>query len=269
MPRSRAPLCAWLLLLPAVSSAQDRPAAVTPAPQPEFHASSYLGADYTFAYFYGDIDPWHMASFTLGHRASAGSIIARVNYAYRFQTSGVQFEMDAYPHLGPHMYAYLNGGYSGSSIFPEWRAGGELYANLPKAWEASVGFRELWFGGSPVNLLTGSLGKYIGNSWISARPFVRVTDNGISASIGVTGRKYFADADNYIGAHASAGSSPSDQTDPTAIGRTSSWSLGLQGSTALGPKLVGTWSVGAESEQLSATNTRNQLNGSIGIRKDF
>jgi len=248
----------------AVATAQN------PEPTREVTAvRRYVGADYSYAWFHGDIDPWQLAAISVGRRGPRGSVIGRANLAQRFGSNGAQVELDAYPRIRPGMYAYLNVGYSNDNIFPQWRSGGELFSNLPRAWEASLGYRQLRFGGAPVTLLTGSLGKYVGNSWLSLRPYVRVKPDGVSASLGITGRKYGADADNYLGARISAGTSPSDRADPTEIARTSSWSASLQGSRSLRPGLFGTWSLGMEQEELSSTTTRKKLEGSFGLRTEF
>ena len=227
---------------------------------------TYAGVEYNYVYFHGDLDPWQTAAFSLGNRGPRGTYIGRVNYARRFDTDGAQAEFDAYPRFSEKLYGFVNIGYSGADIFPTWRSGAELFAALPNAWETSAGYRQLRFGGPPVTLLTGSLGKYFGNSWISARPYVRVKENGTSASIGLTGRRYFADADNYVGARVSAGSSPPERGDPTELSRNNAWSAAVQGSRSLSSRVVGNWSLGIEREELSATVTRRRIDFIAGLR---
>ena len=228
-----------------------------------------LGADLGYVTFRGDIDPWELAAVSLARRNARGSIIGRVNIARRFNTTGVQYEADAYPRLGESTYAYVNAGYSHASIFPEWRFGAEVFTNLPDAYEASLGFRQLRFEGVPVTLFTGSVGKYLGNYWFSARPFIRSKDGGVSASAGLTARRYYETADEYIGARVSYGTLPSDRVIATELARTSSLAAGVQGSRRLAPRLIGTWGLGYEREELSAANFRNRLEVDAGIRVDF
>lgn len=228
---------------------------------------TYVGAEYNHVYFHGDLDPWNMLALSLGNRGARGSYIGRLNLANRFDQDGAQVELDAYPRFGEKLYAFFNVGYSGSDIFPEWRSGAELFAALPSAWEASAGYRQLRFEGVPaVTLITGAVGKYFGNSWISVRPYVRVGDNGTGTTVVVTGRRYFADADNYIGARLSAGSSPSERATPAEVNRNDSWSAALQGSRTLRPRVVGNWSVGVEREELSAATTRKRVDLILGLR---
>jgi YaiO family outer membrane protein len=74
-----------------------------------------------------------------------GTVIGRVNYANRFQTDGLQAEVDAYPRLSNVFYTYVNAGYSeNAGVFPKYRAGFSLYANLPKSYEAEAGWRYLY-----------------------------------------------------------------------------------------------------------------------------
>ena len=230
---------------------------------------TYAGIEYNYSYFHGDLDPWHLAALSLGSRGTRGTFIGRLNLARRFDSDGAQVELDAYPKLSSKVYAFLNAGYSGADIFPEWRSGGELFVALPRAWEASAGYRQLRFETETVTLLTGAVGKYFGNSWISARPYVRAGENGTGTTIVVTGRKYFADADNYVGARVSAGSSPSERSAPTEVDRNNSWAAALQGSRAVRPRVVANWSAGIEREELSPTITRRRIELILGFRFDF
>ena len=258
-----------LILLAALCSAPSLLAQETTPPQARSIERTSLGADLGYVNFNGDIDPWTLASVSLGRRTASGSLIGRVNVANRFNTTGAQVEVDAYPSLGGSTYAYLNAGYSSSAIFPEWRLGGEVFTNLPDAYEASLGFRQLRFGGSPVTLFTGSLGKYIGNYWLSARPYIRSKDSGVSASAGLTVRRYYETSDEYIGARISYGSTPSDRVIATELARTSSFAVGVQGSRKLEQRLFGTWGLGYEREEIVVGRFRNRVEIDAGMRVDF
>ena len=77
------------------------------------------------------IDSWHLLYLQYTRSTSLGSVVARINYANRFKTDGLQYEMDAYPRIAPRSYGYLNVGYSNASIFPSFRAGAEINHNFP------------------------------------------------------------------------------------------------------------------------------------------
>ena len=239
------------------------------AQSPRWAERTSLGADLGYANFNGDIDPWTLASVSLGHRDARGSLIGRVNIANRFNTTGAQFEADAYPSLGGSSYAYLNAGYSNATIFPAWRFGGEIFSNLPNAYEASLGFRQLRFRGAPVTLFTGSVGKYIGNYWFSARPYLRSKDSGLSASVGLTARRYYETADEYIGARISYGSASSDRVIATELARTNALAADVHGSHRLAQRLFGTWTLGYEREEIVVGRFRNRVEIDGGFRVDF
>lgn len=253
-----------LLTLPVTGVAQDASVA-----RKASATTMTAAADFSYVGLSGGLDSWELASVTLGRRTSAGSIFARVNYANRFNTSGVQFEMDAYPRISKNVYLYLNAGYSGATIFPDWRAGGEAFTSLPNAWEASLGFRQLRFGGPPVTLFTGAVGKYIGDYWFSLRPYVRKKDGGLSASAGLTARRYFEDGDHWIGASASFGSSPTDRITPDAVGRTHASSVSLSGQKGLGKRSLLTWSLGHDVEEIAPGNTRKSTTLTAGLKLTF
>lgn len=154
-------------------------------------------------------DPMIYSSIGYSRKTSAGSIIPRVNYANRFETHGLQYELDFYPKFSKTFYAYLNYGYSNAPIFPDHRVGAELYANLPKAFETSLGVRYLDFSTTKATVYTGSIGLYRGNYYFSLRPYVTPQDNGdVSFSGGLLARKYLKDANNYLGLNVGMGYSP-------------------------------------------------------------
>ena len=159
-------------------------------------------------------DPWQMVAVSYGRKTKLGTVIARVNYVQRFGSDGLQYELDAYPKIGENFYGYLNYGFSGDGLFPNNRYGGELYHNFPNAFEGSIGFRLLDFGSSGVDIYTATFGKYIGNYWLSLRSYVTPDPEGTSVSGALSVRKYFSDAENYLGIKLSYGVSPDDNRKP-------------------------------------------------------
>lgn len=164
-------------------------------------------------------DPAHFGYLQYGRRTSRGSLFLRYNHAERFNSSGNQFEIDLYPSITRWGYLYLNYGHSETSLFPQNRYGAELYFKLPRAFEGSVGFRYLHFGpGSDATLYTATLGKYIGNYWLSARTFLTPGGAGLSNSYIVQARRYLNNAESYIGIVGGFGFSP-DFTSSNATDR--------------------------------------------------
>jgi len=166
----------------------------------------YTGFDKQFS------DPWHILSIDYGRQTKAGSFIGRVNYANRHTKNGLQVEMDAYPRISKTFYAYTNIGYSADMpVFPKWRAGFSLYANLPKSFEADAGFRYLNFD-SDTWIYTFALGKYFKNFWFNGRTYLTPAESQISRSFSLTTRYYLKGADNYFSFSLGSGISPDDRS---------------------------------------------------------
>lgn len=164
-------------------------------------------------------DPAHYANLQYGRVTSKGSLFFRGNYSRRFGSTGYQGEVDFYPSLGNGVYMYLNYGYANSTLFPEHRVGAELYFKLPKSFEGSVGLRYLFFSStSKATLYTATLGKYWRNYWFSIRTFITPNESGVSNSYIFLARRYFADADNFLGLSGGFGFSPDQRFQSIAEG---------------------------------------------------
>jgi YaiO family outer membrane protein len=154
-------------------------------------------------------DPMIYSSAEYIRETKLGKIIPRVNYSHRFNINGLQYEMDLYPKISKTLYAYANYGYSNSEIYPNHRAGAELYGNLKNAMEVSAGLRYLDFVTSRAIIYTGSFGLYKGNYYFSLRPYITPrTDGPIGISGSILARKYFKDRENYFGTNLILGYSP-------------------------------------------------------------
>jgi len=178
-----------------------------------------FGVSYDFIAFDKQFDnPWHLASISYGRSTSIGSIIGRFNYANRFTNGAVQFETDAYPRISKTFYSYISGGISNKSgVFPQYRAGFSLYANLPKSFGAEAGFRYLYFS-SATWIYTGSVGKYFKNYWFNFRTYLTPGKNNISQSYSFTTRYYFGGADDYLSLGLGTGISPDDRSNNIQLG---------------------------------------------------
>lgn len=179
----------------------------------DYSASNKIGVSYDYTHFGKQFDdPWHLTSIDYSRQTKYGSIIGRLNYTNRFKTNGVQFEMDAYPSIAKNFYAYVNFGYSpDDGVFPKYRGGFSLYANLPKSFEADLGFRYLNFG-NDTWIYTGSIGKYYKSFWFNLRAYLTPDDDRISHSYAFTTRYYLGGADDFVHASIGYGISPDDRT---------------------------------------------------------
>ncbi len=167
-----------------------------------------LAVWYRYEHFDQTLDPWHETGVQVSHKFQWGTLIGRVTQAWRFGDSGQQFEVDAYPKLPHRFYLYLNAGVSGSNLFPDYRYGAELYKNFDGGWEASAGLFRLHFNSSTGKLYTASVGKYWKNYWFSLRPTLSDRDPGDSLSWRFSARRYFGDAEDYVGLSIGTGSRP-------------------------------------------------------------
>ena len=173
-------------------------------------AKNKISLNYDFATFDKQFDdPWHIVSLDYSRSTKAGSFIGRVNYANRFKTDALQFEADAYPRISRTFYSYVNGGISDKSgVFPQYRAGFSLYANLPKSFEAEAGLRYLYFSDATW-IYTGAVGKYLKNYWFNFRTYITPGKESVSNSYSLTTRYYFKET-NYFGLGLGTGISPDE-----------------------------------------------------------
>lgn len=183
-----------------------------------------IGVSYDYVTFDKQFaDPWHLVSVDYGRTTGIGSITARVTYANRFKTDGYQYELEAYPRISKTFYSYVSAAYSDNvGVFPKWRGGFSLYANLPKSYEAELGVRYLKFTGDPTFVYTGYLGKYY-KSWLfGARAYVTPSTftSTVSSSYNVSARYYYASADDMFGVNVGYGISPDDRFNSIQINGT-------------------------------------------------
>lgn len=187
---------------------ENRPVEL-PVTETETPANDLLSVSSDLEVFNTGYDPMYYASLEYQRTTLLGKVLPRLNYSNRFDTRGIQAELDLYPVLSKTLHAYLNYGFSESSIYPNHRAGAELYANLPGGHEVSLGGRYLDFRESTAKLLTASYGLYRGNYYLSLRPYVSLFKD---RSPGVSGtflaRRYLRDEFHYIGIRGVFGYSP-------------------------------------------------------------
>lgn len=227
-----------------------------------------VGATYDYDTFYGDIAPWHTWSVYGRTRTKlTGALIARVTQSSRFGSFGTQYELDAYPSIGKNGYAFLNVGASGASFFPKIRFGASYFHNLPKAWEIEGGYRYLGFA-SVTHILTGSVGKYVGNWWLNLRSNVIPSPNSTGTSLQFTARYYFKSAEDFFSIQLGSGVSPDEETrDQTQLLNSYRARLGYQ--HLITPKFMIFGFTGYSRDELAVDNFRNNLNLSVGFEYRF
>jgi YaiO family outer membrane protein len=228
-----------------------------------------VSANYNISLFDSNFDPWHLSNIELSRKLGFGSLIFRVNYASRFQKNGYQFETDSYIRFFDGMYSYFNFGYSPTDLFPDFRFGIEPYFKLPFAMEISFGYRYLLFGDKGVNLYTGHLGKYLGNYWISLRPFFTPKTDRTDFSGILIIRRYFSDSDNYISLQGGLGFAPSNEPNNSEFLNTDSKKIGLEYQTTLTKYLILKTAAQYSNEEYYPQKWRKNYELKIGLKRRF
>ncbi|MEX0274208.1 MAG: YaiO family outer membrane beta-barrel protein, partial [Flavobacteriaceae bacterium] len=98
--------------------------------------------------------------------------------------------------------------YSQAPIFPDHRVGAELYGNLPNNMELSLGGRYLDFPSSKVSIFTGSVGRYMGDYYVSVRPYYTPQSGKRDGLAGTLMARKYRDANTYLGASFGMGYMP-------------------------------------------------------------
>jgi len=213
-------------------------------------------------------DPWDFIELQLNRRTGLGSVIGRVQYANRFSTDAVQFNIDAYPTIMEGLYAYLNVGYSPSSIFPRYRMGSSLYKSLPAAFEAEVGFRYLDFVSSDVWIYTVSLSKYYGNYLFTGRSYFVPSGDGDSHSFSLLIRRYLGGSEKYVGISGGFGSASEEIRFEEDIQRLDSWFINAEAQFPVSPRVNIGGNAGYDSEDF--TNfTRDRFSFTVYVSYRF
>ena len=151
-----------------------------------------VGLNYHYDHFNRILTPWSYASMYFMHRTEAGNISAAMNYANRFQSQGLQYEVNLYPRISSSMKASLGAAYSKDSIFPSLDLSAGLSHTLLKKAELEVGARYLSFSRqiNPTFIFTGALNISLHRFWISGRIFISPQQTQPSQSYYLTTRYY-------------------------------------------------------------------------------
>ena len=174
-------------------------------------AKNAVGITYSYTHFDKQFaEDWHLTGLSYKRVTPVGSVILKGNLANKFGDTGTQLELEAYPRLSKTFYLYVGAGYSDDvGIFPKYRTGLSLNANLPKSFEAEIGYRQLYFSDN-IWLYTAAVGKYYKNFWFNLRTYITPDEKNISHSYTGTVRYYTKGADDYISVQAGTGISPDD-----------------------------------------------------------
>ncbi len=183
-----------------------------------YTAKNAISINYDFTHFDKQFeDNWHILGIGYKRATSFGSILFKANYANKFADNGLQFEIEAYPRINKIFYLYVGAGYSDNvGIFPKYRTGISVYANLPNSFEGEIGYRQLNFSNN-IWLYTASIGKYYQNLWFNLRTYLSPDSENISHSYTGTVRYYLKGANDYLGFQIGTGISPEENRNNLLI----------------------------------------------------
>lgn len=154
---------------------------------------------------------WDYSSFYYSADTAAGNVAAKVNYAARLGIRAPQMELDFSPVINQNLYFELTGAYANQpTLFPTYAASAEGYLATHSIFDISLGSKYSYITDSTFfTRYTGSLSKYIGDYWLSFRPYYFVPNAG-QRSILYTGviRRYFGTTDRYLNLSLGFGKSP-------------------------------------------------------------
>lgn len=175
----------------------------------DLNAKNAIGITYNISHFDKQFDDnWHIVGLSYKRVTPIGSVILKGNYANKFGDNGTQLELEAYPKLSKMFYLYVGAGYSNDvGIFPKYRTGVSLNANLPKSYEAEIGYRQLYFSNN-IWMYTAAVGKYYKNFWFNLRTYITPDNENISHSYTGTVRYYTKGASDYFAFQIGTGISP-------------------------------------------------------------
>jgi len=231
-----------------------------------------IRAGYYFDYFKEPYSRfWQVFSAGAGHRFGWGPAAAYVNTGHLNaggisprSVTEVQFEAEAYPHLGNKNYAYLSYAYSPGSVFPSHRAAVELWQVLPEGFAVSAGLNYYHFD-RDIYIALASLEKYMGKFWLSGKVYVYFKDNGPTTSFYLNARRYFSDID-YLQLTLGTGTAPDAPFDiQSDIMRLSANSVRLAYYGRLTTRLFIRVGAGYSREEFEESVLRDRFEGSINL----
>jgi len=148
-----------------------------------------------FSEFY---DNMYLSFLSYGYETKSWTSIVKLNYTDRFQKTGLQLDLEAYHKFKSGKYLYLGYVYSGSELFPQNRAGAELFVPFMKKWEWSAGLRFLNFStGTSTLFYTGSISWYYKSYLFSFRPYIIPAGDKLAGSLNFSARKYLNSTDSF------------------------------------------------------------------------
>ena len=213
----------YKLALAKVEAALSPPKAVAEqarrTPLSSVEPSWEVGIAQSSIFFSDKRSSWEESAVDISRNFTAGWVTATFSHANWFGENSNLIDLQSYPRLTKSAYGYFDVAFSpDGTLYTHRRFGAEIFQSLPHGFEASVGIRYMRFNDNVV-LYTASAGKYFGNYWLLGRTYVEPS-NGYptSTSFQLLARRYYADADHFIGIRLGEGASPFEVQSINDIG---------------------------------------------------
>lgn len=210
---------------------------------------------------------WYGGSIQYAQRIQQHVVSGRVNYINRFGKNGVQYDVEAYPHLGGKWYAYAGVAYSNDvPVYSRWRSGASLYMPLASGWEAEAGVRMLQFD-KTIWMTVAGLSAYAGSWLLNARSFLSANQPTQNASFFLTARNYFQSERSFWWVQAGRGISPDESRSVQFQSATKLISNRISSGLTLGIGPQWRWQLmaGWSADEYALNKTGRQFFGSTGI----
>lgn len=171
-----------------------------------------IGFDQDEAYVSDLQSYWQYSSLHYYRLTDKGNFGGRVNYAKRYGTTGIQYQLEAYPKLTSNSFATLTFAYANTTqiLYPNLQYQVEGYIDVANGFEFSLGQggkKYITFSNQNIWNYTGSIGKYFGNNFMWYRPSYSTPKATLFNEIGLI--HYFSDdAKKYLSVKVSAGRLP-------------------------------------------------------------
>ncbi|MEP4496443.1 MAG: YaiO family outer membrane beta-barrel protein [Ekhidna sp.] len=228
-----------------------------------------VGIDFIYSHFNNTFSPWSVIRASY-HNEAKHSWSLGVSHGNMFSQNGVSFDGAFYPSFGKTFRAVIDLGGSDSEIFPEYRAGAELIADVRKLeFRAGSRIMSFKFSENQIFIHTAGMGIYKGDYYANYKAYLAQLDN---RSNDLTHtfliRRNFSNRFHYIQINASRGTTPLQVSNFSEISRLEATTVRVSYHTLFKEKFMLNASVGFQEEKYLSGN-RTRTDGSIGVSMMF
>ena len=152
---------------------------------------------------------WNITSLEGTVRVNMDSVhhitfVPRLNVAQKvsvgdnyFKKVDVQGQLETYFVVSRKLSLYALYAYSGSTVFSKHLAAVEGTFSLTHGWNLTWGSK-MYYWTKPIFSYTLGLEKYIGNYWITVKPYLTYMHSNCYGSVNLGIRRYFRNSQNFI-----------------------------------------------------------------------